>query len=54
MDTCDMKLRLPARVKAWLKERSDSNRRKMNGEVIMILEGEMAAEAKERKGGRHA
>lgn len=49
MRTCDMKLRLPAHLKAWVKERADANHRKMNGEVIMILEGAMAVETKERR-----
>lgn len=54
MKTCDMKLRLPAHVKAWLKGRADHNHRKMNGEVVVILEGAMADETKGREGGGHA
>lgn len=38
MKVCDMKLRLPADLKALLKERAEANHRKMNGELIAILE----------------
>ncbi|AVA13278.1 Arc family DNA-binding protein [Sphingopyxis sp. MG] len=38
MKICDIKLRLPADLKAMLKERADANHRKMNGEIIAILE----------------
>jgi len=46
MNTCDMKLRLPVRLKEWLKERADANHRKMNGEVVVILERAMATDRK--------
>lgn len=38
MKVCDMKLRLPADLKALLKERANANHRKMNGELVAILE----------------
>ena len=40
-------LRLPDAVHAWLKGRAKSNRRSANGEIIVILERAMIADAKE-------
>lgn len=40
-------LRLPDAVHAWLKDRAKSNRRSANGEIIVILERAMIADAKE-------
>lgn len=42
-----MNLRLPANLKAWLKERADAHHRTMNGEIVVLLERAMNAEAKE-------
>lgn len=44
MKVCDMKLRLPTNLKAMLKKRADANRRKMNGEIIAILEHALASQ----------
>lgn len=38
MNVCDMKLRLPVDLKVLLKERAAANHRKMNGELVAILE----------------
>ncbi|WP_137871271.1 Arc family DNA-binding protein [Sphingopyxis sp. 2PD] len=43
MKTCDMKLRMPPKLKAMLKDRADANHRKMNGEIIAILERALLA-----------
>lgn len=32
-------LRLPPDLKAWLKDEAEKNRRSLNSEVLMILEG---------------
>jgi len=43
MKTCEMKLRMPPDLKAMLKDRADANHRKMNGEIIAILERALLA-----------
>ena len=40
-------LRLPANLKAWLKERADAHHRTMNGEIVVLLERAMNTDAKE-------
>jgi len=42
-----MNLRLPATLKAWLKEQADTHHRTMNGEIIALLERAMNADVKE-------
>ena len=42
-----MNLRLPANLKAWLKERADAHHRTMNGEIVALLERAMTTEVKE-------
>lgn len=44
MKPCDMKLRLPPDLKAMLKDRAEANHRKMNGEIIAILERALVAQ----------
>ena len=39
-----MKVRMSADAKAWLKARSDFNRRTMNAEVLAILDEKIRAE----------
>lgn len=38
MPATDMKVRLPTALKGMLKNRAAANHRKMNGEIIAILE----------------
>lgn len=33
----DMKIRVPADLKAWLRQRAEGNSRTMNGEILEIL-----------------
>lgn len=42
-----MHVRLPAQLKAWLKERADAHHRTMNGEIVALLEREMLADTRE-------
>lgn len=42
-----MHLRLPANLKAWLKERADAQHRTMNGEIVSLLEKAKIADTKE-------
>lgn len=42
-----MNLRLPATLKAWLKEQADAHHRTMNGEIVALLERAKSAETKE-------
>ena len=44
MQMNDLKLRVPANVKEWLKSRATSQRRTMNGEILIILEKAMQAD----------
>lgn len=39
-----MIFRIPADMKAWLKDRATTNRRTMNGEILTILAKAMKAE----------
>lgn len=38
MDICELKLRLPIDLKAWLKVRARANHRTINGELVALLE----------------
>jgi len=42
-----LNLRLPAKLKAWLRERADANHRTMNGEIVAVLERAKLSETKE-------
>jgi plasmid stability protein len=42
-----MNIRLPADLKARLRERAETQRRTMNGEIITLLERAVVAAAKE-------
>ena len=44
MQTSDLKLRVPANVKEWLKSRATSQRRTLNAEILTILDKAMQAD----------
>lgn len=37
MQVEDLKIRIPAEIKTWLRERADQNCRTMNGEILALL-----------------
>lgn len=37
MKTADLKIRLPAELKAWLASRAEANDRSLNGEILAMM-----------------
>jgi hypothetical protein len=46
---CQVKIRLPAALKAWLQRRAAANRRTLNAEVVVRLEETQKQEASDAK-----
>ena len=44
-----LSVRLPEKVRGWIKTKAKENRRSMNAEFLLIIESAMQKEAKEKE-----
>lgn len=48
--TDDLKIRIPAELKRWLRERAEANSRTMNGEILALLKAANQIDVAKRNG----